>query len=541
MMIVALAPGVHAQTQPPLTLDQVRKLVSISAPDATIAREIETRGIAFVPSPETVNRLRQQGAGPKTLRALENLIPRLDEAREKIPTLLEIIYKELDQGNRATLSALVFKELLDDPNLLDQICPPFAYQAHSIESIVELQRSQFTVRVHFLSRDFKERVYELEFVPVGENLMLRNLQGLEEPLRPEQKQQGADTARRLAFAVCAGRSDVLEQVATPGLLRGVANARDRDQSGWGVFAKCGSSPVQMTNVRTQDYSGIKVYASFSGLGINHLEVLVDLVENSWRVVAVKSGQRVAQDPDLRAYTQARFGISPPPEAAGAAEPAGGLPAGTWAGDITQPGSEGYSAILTLESSRNGQIGFEPHACGGTLNFLRQEGQRHVFEFARTYGDRCADQVTVVLEPNPDGSLRIEEIYGGRTVSSGTLYVSAAPVAVAGATGPGSTPVQTFAVGHRHKTMVENFNMATTFCYGNLIVGPGTAVRYVCNQPDTQFNRCENGRFENIREVKFNRDGTLRISLKRGGNWDFSADPAELERANRAIQALPTLP
>ncbi len=443
-MIVALTlvRGMMAQTKPPLTLEQVRKLISISAPDATVAREIETRGIAFVPTPETLNRLRQQRAGPKTLRALENLISRLDEAREKIPTLLEILYKELDQGSRATLSGLVFKELLDDANRLDQICPPFAYQAHQVESITEAQRNQFTVRVHFLSKDFKERVYELEFAPVGENLMLRNLQALEEPLRPDLKQQAADVARRVAFAVCAGRTDVLAQVATPGLLSAVANARDRNQSGWGLFAKCGSSPVQMASVRTQDYSGIKVHASFTGLGANNLEVLVDLVENSWKAVAVKSGQRVAQDPDLRAYTLARFGVSPPPEAAGAAAQAGGLPVGTAAGEQ----------------------GSDPAA-----------------------------------------------------------------------------QVQTFAVGHRHKTLIQNLKMSTTFCYGNLIVGPGNAVSYICDRPDTDFNRCENGRFDNIKEIKFLRDGALRISLKRGGNWDFSGDAGELDRANRAIQALPALP
>jgi hypothetical protein len=90
-------------------------------------------------------------------------------------------------------------------------------------------------------------------------------------------------------------------------------------------------------------------------------------------------------------------------------------------------------------------------------------------------------------------------------------------------------------------MLQNFNMATTFCHGNLMVGPGNTVSYACNQPDTDFNRCEKGRFENIKEVKFLRDGTLRISLKKGGNWDFSGDQAELERANHAIQALPSLP
>lgn len=60
--------------QPPsskLTLDQLIALVSNHIPDSTLKFEIQTRGLAFIPTPSDVNSLRAKGAGPQTLAAIE--------------------------------------------------------------------------------------------------------------------------------------------------------------------------------------------------------------------------------------------------------------------------------------------------------------------------------------------------------------------------------------------------------------------------------------------------------------------------------------
>lgn len=70
-----LAPvAVQGQATSPLTLDQVRSLLSIGAPDTTIANEITSRGVAFQPSVALLIELEHDGAGNQTLTALRKLI-----------------------------------------------------------------------------------------------------------------------------------------------------------------------------------------------------------------------------------------------------------------------------------------------------------------------------------------------------------------------------------------------------------------------------------------------------------------------------------
>jgi TonB family protein len=59
-----------------LTLDQVQQLVSNRMPDATMRTEIKRRGLAFTPDSAIVESLRSKGAGPLTLEAIEELIPK---------------------------------------------------------------------------------------------------------------------------------------------------------------------------------------------------------------------------------------------------------------------------------------------------------------------------------------------------------------------------------------------------------------------------------------------------------------------------------
>jgi hypothetical protein len=60
----------QAQGQAKLTLEQVRELIHIGAPDVTIAREIRSRGVQFQPTPKIIDDLKRAGAGQTTLAAL---------------------------------------------------------------------------------------------------------------------------------------------------------------------------------------------------------------------------------------------------------------------------------------------------------------------------------------------------------------------------------------------------------------------------------------------------------------------------------------
>lgn len=72
--ILLLPAAPHGQRRPPLTLDQVKSLLKIGSPDAMIATEIESRGVAFQPSSALLTELQRDGAGDQTLSALRKLI-----------------------------------------------------------------------------------------------------------------------------------------------------------------------------------------------------------------------------------------------------------------------------------------------------------------------------------------------------------------------------------------------------------------------------------------------------------------------------------
>ena len=73
---VASAPIVEEQSpaHAPLTLSQLRQLLSIAAPDTTIAKELEARGTAFAVDDQTLNELMRLGAGSETVEALRSLL-----------------------------------------------------------------------------------------------------------------------------------------------------------------------------------------------------------------------------------------------------------------------------------------------------------------------------------------------------------------------------------------------------------------------------------------------------------------------------------
>jgi hypothetical protein len=280
----------------------------VGAPDALIASAIRDRGLAFVPTPDTLQELRAQGAGEATLEAVEEFIPLLDEARRQVPRILTALYRALNAGERTPLTAFVFKELLDDPRRLDGICAPFTYQAHYLESVREPQRRVFAARVHFLSLDLKERVYDLEFVPVNNAFMLRNVTVPRDALPPQVVQQAEDVARRFVYARCAGRDDVVSELVTPGLLRAVEFTRRGRERGWAALGECGSRRLDFSQGRVVDHFGVKVKVPVRGLSLYRTDILVGQVDDTWKVVRIETGKTVAEDPGIRSYTLQRFNL-----------------------------------------------------------------------------------------------------------------------------------------------------------------------------------------------------------------------------------------
>lgn len=306
-----------SQSQAPLTHSQLLQLIQV-APDEAIAREVETRGLAFAPSAATLTQLRQLGAGPRTLEAVEKFISLLDEAKQQIPPLLDQIYRALNQGERSPLQPYVFNQLLDDTNALDHICPPFGYNAHYIESITEPQRRLFAAHVHFLSRDVKERVYDLVFAPVGERFLLQSVDFPSDPFPAHALREAADVARRLAYAACAGDNQMVDELSSPAMHAEAVRA--------GGFFDCSRSTHSIDSVSVEEYFGLKVRVNVDGVGL-----FVDRVDDRWRVVRAADWNKKAEDPHLRNYTFRRFNlpletvqVSPPPPAP--AEPAPEAPA-----------------------------------------------------------------------------------------------------------------------------------------------------------------------------------------------------------------------
>lgn len=63
----------QASASLPLTMAQIRDLLSVPAPDETLAGELDARGVSFDLNDGVVSEIADLGAGPKTLAALSSL------------------------------------------------------------------------------------------------------------------------------------------------------------------------------------------------------------------------------------------------------------------------------------------------------------------------------------------------------------------------------------------------------------------------------------------------------------------------------------
>jgi hypothetical protein len=304
-----------AQTQGPLTLEQVRNLIKIGAPDATVAHEIQARGIAFTPDRDLLSRLENQHAGAKTLAALRDFLPMLDEAKKQVPQLLQSIYSALDQGNLISVRSSMSNDLASNTAKLDMICKPFTYRSHYVEAIIERPQKRFEVRVRVLFKPLEERAYVLWFGLGGGNFQLQDVAEPPQDWFQAEFSASEQTVRKFVYAVNAGRNDVAQQIVTPGLVARLTSSN--------VLAAIRSS--QISQVSTQQlgiwyYKGLKirneiwVHENGKMCCTTYVFLLDPLPEDprivAWRGAAGNSTE--SEDPTLEYATLKRFGISATP-------------------------------------------------------------------------------------------------------------------------------------------------------------------------------------------------------------------------------------
>lgn len=324
LLLVALslslitAKPVAGQVQAPLTLEQVRDLISIGAPDATVAHEIQTRGLAFTPDHQLLQQLEKQRAGAKTLAAVRDLVPMLDDAKKQIPGILQTIYSALDQGNPSAVHVSVSNEVENNSAKLDAICKPFTYRAHYIEAITERPNRRYEVRTHVLFKPLDERAYVLWFGVSGGTFQLQDVTDPPDDWFQPQLKSAEEVVRKFVYAVNAGRTDVEQQIVTPSL-----SARLGSSKTLSAIQSSQISQVSTQQLRIQYYKGFKIgneiWVHETGkLCCATYTFLLEPIQGALRIVAWTSGRGgdsyEVEDPALEYATLTRFGIAATPPA-----------------------------------------------------------------------------------------------------------------------------------------------------------------------------------------------------------------------------------
>ncbi|PYU76582.1 MAG: hypothetical protein DMG49_01210 [Acidobacteria bacterium] len=93
-----------------LTLAQIEKLIQIQTPDDVIAQEIRSRGLAFIPTPKTLEGLRQGGAGQATLTAVRDRMP-TGTLEIQAPPYSQVEVDGTERGTTDNLGRLVLADL----------------------------------------------------------------------------------------------------------------------------------------------------------------------------------------------------------------------------------------------------------------------------------------------------------------------------------------------------------------------------------------------------------------------------------------------
>lgn len=303
----------YSQGKMPLTLSQIEKLIQIKTSDSIIATEIRNRGVDFIPNRAILERLRQIGAGPQTISALREIMPMLDEAKQKIPDILKSIYKSLNEGNPRQVSHLLSSDLINNSESLDRICKPFTYRDHYIENIIERPGHEFDTRVRVLFKPVEENAYTLVFGLMDDFFYLKGFRksDVDEWFRPW-KTEGQEMSRKFIFAAKAKKYEIISQLITPYLSTSSLYSHIAKEFNIESHGK----------VEIVDYKGLKAKVEIEtkeGLAESgYWTFLVDIIKGEHKIVkwSVKRhfsriGSAEAEDPNIENYTLWRFKLKEP--------------------------------------------------------------------------------------------------------------------------------------------------------------------------------------------------------------------------------------
>jgi len=508
----------QGQTQPALTLDQVKKLVTVGAPDPAVAREIQTRGVVFTPSREILAQLQSAGAGNQTLAALHDLMPMLDEAKREIPHILQILYPALDQGNPAAARTYLASALVNNAGKLDEICKPFSYRGHYVEAIIERPQRRFEARVHVLFKPLEERAYILWFGLSGNSFQLMDVAEPDNDWFQTQIAEAEQLVRKFIFAVNAQRLEVAQECVAPSLVPLLHSSPALEQIRNDSIATV--TPNESTRIFY--YKGQKIRANFRIPGNQPTlggvyTFILDKVGQGERIVAWAQGDGrdgySAEDPRLEYSTLQRFGISAPlpvdrpPQAASR---------------TNAPGSMAGHYVNSQNSSEYVDLGPD------NKFFLRERGQ----DYAGTYAVN-GDTVTLQLARGRTARARVD---GERLIDDeNKTWV------LAHATPTSDQPIaqketKSFAFRHRH---VAGFGMGGNvvyYCWGTLTIAGDGTVRYDCAGTNDPRGRCDHVSFTpgTLDQAQLRSDGALRLATKGSGHFDFYGNAATAGEAAAAI-------
>lgn len=541
------------QDKPPLTLEQIEELVRIDAPDTLIVGEIQKRGLAFVPTRDTIQRLRAHGAGPKTLEALKNFSSQAPETRP---------VGRADAAGVATR----YIEALQKRDFRTVIDLTYRYQ----QEVAQLQAGNPQVLWPKVTEDYySRRIKSFEGDPNPLATFQEGIAGL-----------GGDPTgniraiSRLLPLSC--RWKLLETRA------------DRERQLVGVYISLSypsfeTSPVierrflqsAILEVEVEPSSGLVVFLSRVTEGDTYWENLpLRIMSARWSANWLSgldlSIATIGGRPPFRSSTRCSRWVLENLEAARVSDPA--YP--TRRIEVNAEIPEEYFPLTctTTVQDGTGQTDsasfYVPKYMTGVVNAYCWVRPSSLWN---DLGVNCMTPLLHLVPPQPASTSAPEPPRvaaeapqdSGIAIRIGVESLEPPPVAAdtpaessrqePATRPPPATRVEDqsaesaqpkeplhFRVRHRHRWgLDQNWNVIETYCEGILSVWPEGHVQYICKTPDSR-NRCEKGKFPAIKEVKLDGDH-LRISLLQGGNWDFFGSPEEMRAAFEAIAPLKATP
>jgi hypothetical protein len=271
---------------PKLNLAQIEGLVSHGVPDATMAAQIQRRGLAFKPTSAIIESLRAKGAGPLTIAVIETAgpgggnrptsgipvqrpvemneptgvssmdaaSPGLSQARRVIPIELKAIFHALDEGNPQGAGQFISPNIANSGQTLDAICRPFNYRTHYVEAIIERPGPVFEARIRVLYKPFDEHAVILTFRESGGAFQLVQFSDSVDEWFSTAKETTIQMARKFLYAARAHEAGVITGLVSTGIDSSRYTTDPCWQQAFGHI-----NDVSWTGASLEDLHGLKIH------------------------------------------------------------------------------------------------------------------------------------------------------------------------------------------------------------------------------------------------------------------------------------------